>query len=283
VEVTPPGRDGGALPRAAAGTPRAEPLTGGIDYSLLPRDRTFAQLLWPFVAPYLLYVAMGVVPQEEIRSILRLLEVGAVLFIFRRQYRFGPALRAAHWAWLLGGAAAATALWALSLRLCLEFPWWRGRFALAEAAHFSPLYIALRGFNSALLVPIFEELLCRVYLPELIQAGRAGKKRLPVADLSPGAGPSPSPGPSPRDWLDASPRPLDKPPLTAAAFLGATAFFAFGHDGPAFLPAILYFGFTGWIYARTRSFRVVVGIHGLVNLAIAVGAAWKPELRFLWA
>jgi hypothetical protein len=27
----------------------------------------------------------------------------------------------------------------------------------------------------------------------------------------------------------------------------------------------------------------VVGIHGLVNLAIAVGAAWKPELRFLWA
>jgi membrane protease YdiL (CAAX protease family) len=233
-----------------------------VDYGLLPKDRIFGRLLWPFFFPYVVYIALGAVPDVTLRSALRLAAVGALLLFFRRHYRFGPALAPRSFPWILAMGAFATALWAVSLRSCFALPWWQGRLAAAGVAPYPPLYLALRGFNSVLLVPVFEELLCRVYIPELIQAGRSE---------------------SGTSWWERFPRPLDRPPLAAAAAAASGAFFALGHDGPAVIPAALYFAFTGWVYARTRSFRAVVAIHGLVNLAIAAMAAWKPELRYLWA
>jgi len=226
------------------------------DYGLLPRDKTFARLLPAYALPYFAYVALAAVPEAELRAALQLVVVGALLLAFRRQYRFGPGLTKQALPWIIGGAVFALALWILSLRLCLELPWWRAR-AAAGALEFSPLYLALRGFNSALLVPVFEEQLCRVYIPEFLAAGWDALGRLPKA--------------------------LGAPPVHFTALAGAAVFFASGHPGPALVPAALYFLFTSWVYARTRSFRAVVAIHALVNLAIAALAGLRPELRFLWS
>jgi len=225
------------------------------DYGLLPRDRTFSRLLPAFALPYFAYVALAAVPQAEIRATLQLLAVGTLLLFFRRDYRFGSALTARAIPWILAGTVFACALWVVSLRLCLELPWWRQR--PAAAPEFSALYLALRGLNSALLVPVFEELLCRVYIPEFLSAGW--------------------------DALGRKPQALSAPPVRLAALAGATIFFASGHAGPAFLPATVYFLFTSWVYARTRSFRTVMAIHALVNLVIAVLAGSRSELRFLWS
>lgn len=288
------------------------------DFSLLPKGKTFAQSLPAFVLPYFAYVALGSVPDVVLRSVLRLVVTGALLLHFRREYRSGRPLAGADWMWTLGGALAATALWVISLRLCLEAPWWRARLAAAEGAPFPPLYLALRGLNSALLVPVFEESLCRVYIPEAILAavgakdpensgavagagvaetaagGPAGGSATGAAAAggaaeiagggSPGRSATSGGAPAtPKSWLDLPARSLGAPPLAPAAFWGASLCFALGHDVTAMLPALIYFAFTGWIYARTRSLRVVMVIHGIVNLAIALLAGWKPELRFLWS
>jgi hypothetical protein len=64
--------------------------------------------------------------------------------------------------------------------------------------------------------------------------------------------------------------------------IGSTALFTLGHNMSAWLPAVLWFGFTTWVYARTRSFRVCILMHALTNLAIAIAVVKYPGLRFLW-
>lgn len=230
--------------------------------SLLPPERPFRRLFLPFALPYFAYVALGLIPDVIVRSLARLLVVGSLLVFFRKEYRFGPPLKPIDCAWMLAGAAAAVALWIASLRLCYALPWWRPAFEAARSAEYSPLYVLLRGFNSALLVPVFEELLCRAFIPEIFLAGQAARWD--------------------RTWLDRRPAPLDRPPVWGLPLAAAAAFFALGHDNVAMAPALLYFLFTGWIYARTRSFRVVVGIHGLTNLALTVLAASNPDFHYLW-
>jgi hypothetical protein len=241
------------------------------DYSLLPRDRSFGQSLAPFLLPYAAYVGLGALPASllapEASGPLRFLAVAALLFAFRKRYRFGPPLTARQvWMSLLG-ALAALALWILSLRFCLALSWWHARLAVAEAAPLATGYWVGRAVNSALLVPVFEELFCRAWLMELFQ----GLPRGP-GGFSARLGAR----------LDDHPGPLAAPPLSAASVLGATLLFSLGHEAAAWLPAALYFLFTTWLYRKTASFRVCIAVHGLVNLALAVLVAWRPEMRFLW-
>jgi hypothetical protein len=82
--------------------------------------------------------------------------------------------------------------------------------------------------------------------------------------------------------MDAHPKALGAPPLSASSVIGSTLFFTLGHDVSAWIPAALYFALTTWLYARTRSFRLCVLVHALTNLAIAVALLRHSEMRFLW-
>jgi hypothetical protein len=239
------------------------------DFSLLPKDRTFRDLLPAFLLPYLAYVAVpgllsGIIGPDLAQAV-RFLAVGGLLLFFRGNYAFGPRLTAARAGIAVAAAIVATLAWIVSLRLLLELPFWRDRLAAAQGTDFSLLYAVLRTMNSVLLVPLFEELFCRVWVQELAH---------PSPDGGTGGG---KPG-----LLDRFPRPLRAPPLSARAVLVAAAVFALGHDAPSVLPAILYFLITTAAYAYTRSFRAVILVHALANLGVAAAAWSRPDFRFLW-
>lgn len=244
------------------------------DYSLLPGDRTFRDLLPAFLLPYLAYVALGgLLPGligPDLTQAVRFLAVGGLLLLFRRNYSLGPGLTPVQCLIALAGAAAAAALWIASLRFCLSLPLWSAKLEAAEGAEFSLLYAALRTLNSVLLVPVFEELFARAYVQEIAHPGPGSGQE--------GAGGVRGPG----GLLDRKPRPLPRPPLSARAAAAAAAVFALGHDPASLLPAVLYYLLTTAIYAYTRSFRTVVAVHALTNLAIAAAVWSRPDMRFLW-
>ncbi len=243
------------------------------DFSLLPKDRAFRDLLPAFLLPYLAYVAipglLGGLLGPDLAQAARLVVVGGLLLRFRKSYAFGPRLALPQALAGLAVAALANVLWVVYLRGLLAQPAFAGRLSAAEGQDFSLLYAALRAANSVLLVPLFEELFCRVWVQELAHPG-------------PGRPGAPAPQDREPRPLDRRPRPLPAPPLSARAVAAATAVFALGHDAPSILPAILYFLLTTAVYARTRSFRACVLVHALTNLAIAMAVMLRPDLRFLW-
>lgn len=236
------------------------------DFSLLPKDRTFRDLLLPFALPYLAYVALGgLLPGligPDLTQIARFLAVGGILLRFRKSYAFGPSLTASQVLLAAAAAVAATALWVAMLRLDLALPFWREKLETANAAEFSLLYAVFRTLNSVLLVPVLEEIFVRVYVQEAALA--------------------PTPDAAGTGWPDRRPRPLAAPPLSVRAVAVAAALFALGHDLPSMLPAAAYFLLTTAVYARTRSFRSVMLVHALTNLALAILVNTRPDLRFLW-
>lgn len=236
------------------------------DYSLLPKDSTFRDLLLPFLLPYLAYVALGgLLPGllgPDLAQAVRFAAVAGVLFHFRRRYAFGPRLTPAQAFLALAAAAAAAAIWVATLRFALSLPLWQDRLAQANATEFSVLYAVLRSLNSVLLVPIFEELFVRVYAMEAALPAGPGQK---------GEG-----------FMDRKPRSLPLPPLVARSLLAATVIFAIGHDTASIGPAVIYFLLTTAFYAWTRNFKAVILVHALVNGALAVLVWQRPDMRFLW-
>jgi membrane protease YdiL (CAAX protease family) len=268
--------DGNARAQSGAAIPDGN----GIGYDLLPRDASFAQSLPAFLLPYVAYVGIGSslssLLDPGILASVRFAAVAGLLWYFRKRYRFGPPLTFRQFLIACGGAIAALALWVLAYRFSLALPWWRPHLASAAAAELTTGYWIGRAVNSALLVPIFEELFCRAYVGEFL-AGMQGSNRAPGPNGA-AAGIAARLG----DRMDAHPEALSTPPLSRFAILGATAVFTIGHDVSAWPAAILYFLFTTWLYARTRSFKVCMIVHGLVNLAIACLVLANPALRFLW-
>lgn len=223
--------------------------------SHLPQTRTFGQLLLPFALPYVLYTGLteglpsAIAPawQQGIKGAV----VAAALIAFRHSYRFG-AFRPAHAAWVLGAAPVALVLWVgplLALRsfgIPWEIPAFGGRAGFA-----------LHLVNSVVLVSLFEELLTRVYLMEW--SCQAWERR------------------NGRNFLDAllvtqDATPADRPrlPIIPASVILTTAVFTLGHAPNEYASAVLYFLFTTWIYRRTGSLGVCIGIHAVTNLILAV-------------
>lgn len=235
------------------------------DFSLLPKDRSFRDLLLPFLLPYLAYVGLGgLLPGilgPDLTQVVRFLAVGGLLLRFRRDYAFGPRLMPAQALLAAAAAAAATLLWVAMLRFDLSLPFWKDRLAAADAADFSLLYFVMRALNSVLLVPVLEEIFMRVYVQEAALA--------PVPGEDAGV-------------LDRRPRPLSSPPLAARALAVATVFFSLGHDLPSLAPAAAYYLLTSALYAWTRNFRACMLAHALTNLALAALVWLRPDCRFLW-
>lgn len=236
------------------------------DFSLLPSDRSFRDNLPAFAFPYFAYVGLGTllpnVLGPDLTQVIRFVVVAALLYYFRRSYRFGPRLTASQIGLGLLFAIIATGLWVATLRGALALPFWQDRLAAAEARDFSILYAVFRTAGSVLLVPVFEELLTRAFIPEVALAPRQDAQG--------------------RTLFDRHPRPLAAPPLTALTVTVTTLLFALGHDLPSLGPAVLYFLLTTLLYHRTRSFRLVILVHALTNLALAALVIARSDLRFLW-
>lgn len=236
------------------------------DYSLLPKDATFRDLLLPFVLPYLAYVALGgLLPGllgPDLAQGVRFVVVAGILFHFRKRYAFGPRLTPAQALLALAAAAVTTAIWVATLRLALALPLWQEKLATANASEFSVLYAVLRSLNSVLLTPLFEELFVRVYAME--------------AALPPG------PGQQGDGLMERKPRTLALPPLVGRSILAATVIFALGHDTASIGPAVIYFLLTTAFYAWTRNLKAVILVHALTNATLAVLVCMRPDMRFLW-
>jgi membrane protease YdiL (CAAX protease family) len=259
---------GGASPESAATA------AGGADYSLLPADRSFAQALPAFLLPYAAYVVLGSIAPglmgPAAAGFVRLAIVAGLLWMFRKSYRLGP--KPAPRLYLIAAAASVAALviWVLAYRFSLALPWWRARLYPGYAAHPDLVPWLMRAAGSTLLVPFFEEFFCRAYLGELLFG--LSKDRSGPGGISARLG----------RRFDGKPVPLSTPPLSAYAVIGSAVLFSLGHDASEWIPAMLYFLFTSWIYLKTRSFRVCILVHALVNLAIAGLVFAFPDLHYLW-
>jgi len=237
---------------------------------LLTSDRSFQDLLLPYLTPYLVYVALSTIPDSllpaEAVQAVKLAVTAAVLILFLKQYRFGP-LKPIH-----GGIA----LLALPVALIC----WIVPFYLTTASGisdvvsdgtgetFSTPYFTLRVLNSAVLVAIFEELFIRVYVMGwLHQAGLQRQEKGTIASIL--------------DTLDQRPQHLNALPLSSFAVIGTTIVFAAGHQDHEYLSAILYFLFTTWIYKKSGSLWVCILIHGLTNLTIALLVRYAG-MGWLW-
>lgn len=227
-----------------------------------------------FLLPYFAYVGLGSIAPGLMgpvaAGLLRLVVVAGLLWMFRKSYRLGPGLAPRHLLIAAAASVAALAIWVLAYRFSLALPWWRARLHPAEVPHPELVPWLLRAAGSTLLVPFFEELLCRAYLGELLFG--LSKDRSGPGGISARLG----------RRFDGKPVPLSAPPLSAYAVAGAAVLFSLGHDASEWIPAILYFLFTSWIYLKTRSFRVCILVHGLVNLAIAGLVFAFPDLHYLW-
>ena len=190
------------------------------DFGLLPRDRSFAQSLPAFLWPYFAYVALATLPHRFLppaaAEALRFAVVGGLMLAYRRSYRLGPALTARQALAAVGLALAALALWVFLYRLTLALPFsfFRSDLDAAAAADPGPLYAVLRGMNSILLVPVFEELFCRAYLGELL-TGMPSRPGGLTARLG--------------LRMDAHPAPLSEPPARGGAAWGCALAFTLGH------------------------------------------------------
>lgn len=237
---------------------------------LLNDNRSFQNQLWPYLSPYLVYVAISSIPDSllpsEAAQAVKLAATAALLLWFLKHYRFGP-LKLIH-----GTSALLTLPVAL---LC-----WIGPFYLLTALGisevvsggaeevFSTPYFYLRVLNSVVLVALFEELFIRVYVMGwLHQAGLQRQEKGVFSSIV--------------DTLDQHPQYLNGLPLSPFAVIGTTIVFAAGHQVHEYLSATLYFLFTTWLYKKSGSLWVCILIHGLTNLTIALLVRYAG-MGWLW-
>ncbi len=235
---------------------------------LLPGDRSFEALLWPYLAPYMVYVLLSGIPETLLAArwaqAVKLVLTGAVLFLFRRYYRFGV-LRPGQVAVALAAFPVTLACWIGPIYLLSA----GGIFDISTAegvGQFSAFYFYLRLTNTVFLVAVFEELFVRAYVMGwLYQAGLQRRGKTAYSSVM--------------DTLDQYPWAVISPPLSVFSVAGATIVFTIGHQPHEYLSAVLYFLFTTWVYQKTRSLWVCILIHGFTNLTVALlvrygGMAW---------
>ncbi len=234
--------------------------------ALLPLDKTFRQLLVPYLGPYFIYVAVTSIPESylpvDLGQLIKALIVGVFLAAFRKYYCPGR-LKATHLTWALGMFPVALGLWIGPLYLLNTIT---GAGATDSADSFTMLYVGLRTFNAVILVALFEELFMRVYLMGwFYRAGiDKGPKSLVDATI---------------DTLDHKPEPVFDLYISRFSVTATCIVFAAGHHANEYISAVFYYLFTTWVYRKTGSIWTCILIHGLTNLAISIlvnvyGMAW---------
>lgn len=238
--------------------------------SLLPSDKTFRELLLPFLAPYFIYVAIESIPDSfipfHLKPFIKFAGTGFALFWFRRSYKIGE-FRLKHGATAFFFLPAALLSWLIPL-FAIRMLQGSALIIPDGTPDFSLAYIMIRTINVVFLVAFFEEIFIRVYLLEWFhQAGTQTKEKGVMNAIL--------------DALDQKPRHLLTLPIARFSMIATTIVFTAGHQMVEYLSAILYFAFTTWLYKKTGSLWVVIIIHGLTNLSIAV-MALKAGMPYLW-
>jgi membrane protease YdiL (CAAX protease family) len=218
---------------------------------------TNSSLLFPYVAPILVYVGTGSIPdtwlEPSYNYALRLVATAAVLVFFWRRYAplCGPGSAGASIGIGVAAGLAGAALWVV-----VKAPFYPGGGEPWDTAAF-----VLRIIASGTVVAIFEEILFRGYVLRLAvqweHARRAGAEepfaeafgRGNIADVEPGA------------WT----------PLAVAI---ATLAFTAGHAFPGEYPAAIVYGLLMaglWIWRKDLLTCVIA--HGVSNVAVGLYGA----------
>ncbi len=226
-----------------------------------PPGRSHAELLLPYLLPYLLYVGIASLPEpwfsRSTSYALRIVATGAALWWAWRSYVPLRGPRKAGVSALLGCAAgvAGLALW-----IALLLP-----FVSPGGTPWAPLPFALRTLAATALVPVFEELLMRGFVLRFAlcwdRARRAG-----VADPFGEAAAS-------------SPAQVEPGAGSVVAVLVSSAIFALGH-APAEMAAALAYGvLMSALWIARGDLIAPIAAHATTNLLLAlyvrVSGAWE--------
>lgn len=210
-------------------------------------------LFWPFVLPYVAYVAIAYVPTDVLARPwnygLRILVCGALLVWGRSRY---GSLRGPRNLWgslAVGGVVglAGTGLWVL-LAGALTDPY--------AGDAWTPAAFWMRAAASVLVVPLFEELLMRGYV--LRFAVQWGVARRAGADDPFGVA------------LDGDVRDVSPGALSLFALAVSSAAFAVGHM-PFEMPAALVYGaLMAGLWRLRGDLASCVAAHAATNLTLAL-------------
>ena len=211
-----------------------------------------AELLLPYVLPYLAYLGVATLATplgRELDYLLRIAACGAALLWARRHWvpLRGPRSIPGSLAWGAAAGLLGTALWVALL----------APFAEAPSAPWSGTAFALRLLASATLVPLFEELLMRGYVLRVLlqwdEARRAGADRAwaealgrrSITEVAPGA------------W-------------TGLAVAGSSVLFAVGHRVEAWPAALAYGLLMCALWIVRRDLLSCVFAHAVTNASLAL-------------
>ena len=242
------------------------------NFSLLPDSRPFVKSLLPFFLPYGLYTGAGILSdlglQDWMVQLLKFISVFTCLIFFRMEYRFGK-FHLKHAILAIIVTPLLIVSWIYPLRFCLDLGWGPPAANLLSDLSNPDLYFYLRLVNSVLLVALFEELFCRVYLLEYFHHAGKNSKIQSTLDriLSP---------------LDEIPKQLKKLPFSFYSVIGTTLFFSVGHSVSSYISAVLYFSLTNLLYWKTKSLWTCILTHALTNLGIAILVRMRDDFAFLW-
>jgi membrane protease YdiL (CAAX protease family) len=213
---------------------------------------TNRQLLLPYMAPYLAYVAIASLPGEllsrEVNYGLRLVVVTALLLWARRWYcsLTGPGSPLVSVLWGVAAGVAGTGLWVVLL----------APFVTAKAgSDWSGLSFALRLVAAGLLVPVFEELMMRGYVFRLaLQWEEERRKGGPALQAALDERSLEEVGAGEWSWI---------------AVIVSTLVFTAGHGMPEWPAAIAYGLLMCALWAWRRDLLSCVVAHATTNIVLA--------------
>ncbi|MDY0227688.1 MAG: CPBP family glutamic-type intramembrane protease [Desulfomicrobium apsheronum] len=213
---------------------------------------TNRQLLLPYMAPYLAYVAIASLPAEflsrEVNYGLRLVVVTALLLWARRWYcsLTGPGSPLVSVLWGVAAGVAGTGLWVVLL----------APFVTAKAgSDWSGLSFALRLVAAGLLVPVFEELMMRGYVFRLaLQWGKERRKGGAALQAALDERSLEEVGAGEWSWI---------------AVIVSTLAFTAGHGMPEWPAAIAYGLLMCALWAWRRDLLSCVVAHATTNIVLA--------------
>ncbi len=241
------------------------------NFNLLPNSKTYGQLAWPFITPYAIYVLVSSIPPSIVelwlQQTLKFIFVFLVLFIFRKNYRFGK-LELKDIGVSVLVAPVLLCIWIYPAQLWfMILPDNNPVLGVGKIQH-GVEYSIFRFLNSVFLVAIFEELFCRVYLMEFFYQTAKSESTSSLVDKV-------------FSTIDERPKPLDELPLIKFSILGAALIFTVGHDFSLVASAFLYFLSTTLLYRLTKSFWVCILTHTFTNFGVFILATFYG-MGYLW-
>lgn len=236
--------------------------------SLLPRSKTYEQLLLVFCLPYFCYILSNMLSDVIALWMVYLIKIIAVVAIwitYRKYYSFGA------WRWKdvvisLFFTPILLLLWIIPFYYYLSFTNSFSQQKLSLVVN-SDIYWWLRTVASVILIAIFEEIFFRAYLLEYLYQTQQSEKASIIDKCS--------------HTLGEKPQDLNTIPLNFYSVVGTMLIFTLGHSTAEYISCVLYFAATLLMYKYLRSFAMCILTHAFTNLGIALLVRYWG-MDFLW-